>query len=319
MKKEKTKKQHYVPRFYLKRFANEKNFIEVLDLEKKSISKPRSYASVCYEEFFYALETGKDDNVNQEIEKTLAQIESKIAPELNDIEKNVITGRKITNGELYTLASLMSMLYVRGIYMRKQTQRLEKDMAKKIMSLHASHINFKDELKQIAKKELKQDISDEEAEKVQEIFQQENYDLSFNNSGHLLFLSEMEKFANLFYGKKWRFYYSYKDISFITSDVPLIEWFPKKKRFYGYTILERKHYLALSPHLLIELINPYEPGKKVKRKMIEQKKADYFNHLIATYSDSFCYSKNKELLQRLIDIRKKVLELAIKNKVSNSP
>jgi putative ribosome biogenesis GTPase RsgA len=49
-------------------------------------------------------------------QKKLAQIENKIAPELNDIEKNVIIGRKITNSELYALALLMSMLYVRSLY-----------------------------------------------------------------------------------------------------------------------------------------------------------------------------------------------------------
>ena len=59
-------------------------------------------------------------------QKKLAQIENKIAPELNDIEKNVIIGRKITNSELYTLALLMSMLYVRSLYEKTSAEIKER-------------------------------------------------------------------------------------------------------------------------------------------------------------------------------------------------
>jgi hypothetical protein len=144
-------------------------------------------------------------------------------------------------------------------------------------------------LKQIVKKELKQDISDEEIERVQKIFHEESYDLKFNNAVYLFFILKINEFANLFYGKKWRFYYSLIDNFFITSDTPIVEWFPEKKRFYGYTIFERKHYLTLFSRLIIEIINPCEPGKRVKRKMIDSKKANYYNFLIANYSDTHTF------------------------------
>jgi hypothetical protein len=42
-----------------------------------------------------------------------------------------------------------------GVYMRKQVQRLKEDVVKKIMSLQASHINFKDEFKTNCQKRAK--------------------------------------------------------------------------------------------------------------------------------------------------------------------
>ena len=50
--KQTTEKQHYVPKFYLKRFTREGQ-IQVLNVKTKRIGKPRPYGSVCYEKFFY--------------------------------------------------------------------------------------------------------------------------------------------------------------------------------------------------------------------------------------------------------------------------
>jgi hypothetical protein len=43
-----TKKQHFVPQFYLKLFANEQNLLQVLDLESKRLGLPRAPSGVAY-------------------------------------------------------------------------------------------------------------------------------------------------------------------------------------------------------------------------------------------------------------------------------
>ncbi|KPJ69531.1 hypothetical protein AMJ44_03450, partial [candidate division WOR-1 bacterium DG_54_3] len=48
-----TKQQHYVPIFYLKRFSDNDNFIQTLDLANKRMGR-NPYSGVCYEDFFYA-------------------------------------------------------------------------------------------------------------------------------------------------------------------------------------------------------------------------------------------------------------------------
>lgn len=61
------KKQHYVPKTYLKHFANEKTF-SVLNIDKNVIYENVPYASQCYENYFY----GNDLNW----EKRLDSLES---------------------------------------------------------------------------------------------------------------------------------------------------------------------------------------------------------------------------------------------------
>lgn len=58
-----TKKQHFVPKFYLKRFARNGQ-IQVCDVRAKRILKAYGYKSVCYEKFFYGVETGVQDEVS---------------------------------------------------------------------------------------------------------------------------------------------------------------------------------------------------------------------------------------------------------------
>ncbi len=93
-----TKDQHFVPRFYLKRFAREGQ-IQVFDKRAKRIGKPRPYASVCYEKFFYAARTGVQDETSQAFEDLFGQIESVIADALPGVIKRA-GDLELTNNDL---------------------------------------------------------------------------------------------------------------------------------------------------------------------------------------------------------------------------
>jgi hypothetical protein len=297
-----TKKQHFVPKFYLKRFAINNQFVEVLDLDKRKLLKPYPCSGVCYEEFFYAVNTGKPDEVSQNLEKAFKQLEDMIAPKLDAIIESIGSSRKMEDEELYILAIFMSMLWVRGVYMRKQSQRLAVDMAKQSMAILASHQeNFPKWMKKIMK-EKNESISEKEIEEVRETFMKKDYDLKFNNALHFSMIKDMDKYANLFLAKKWRFYTAGGKSQFITSDTPTIEWFPASKGFYGPDIFQRKHYLALTPKILIELSHPKSPGKMVKREMIYDDRVLGYNMTITNYSDKYCYAKNKGELQVMLDL-----------------
>lgn len=299
-----TKKQHFVPKFYLKRFADEKNFVEVLDLDKKELLKPYPYSGVCYEEFFYAANTGEPDEISQNFEKALKQIEDVIAPRLDSIIESIMNTRKIDDEELSILALFMSMLWVRGVYMRKQTEKMTVDVAKQIMAITASH---KENFPKWAEKIMKENnvvASEEDIEDVRQAFMEKDYDLKFNNVPHLNMIKDLNMYARMFFDKKWRFYIAGGNNRFITSDTPTIEWFPERKGFYGPDIFQRKHYLALTPKILIELSHPKGHGKAVKRKMINDQEVLEYNMTIVNYSDKYCYSKTKKELQLLLDLMK---------------
>ena len=51
-----TRKQHYVPRFYLRLFADNNNKFSVYDFQNsKILPQPVYYATQCYKKYFYAL------------------------------------------------------------------------------------------------------------------------------------------------------------------------------------------------------------------------------------------------------------------------
>lgn len=54
-----TRKQHIIPRFYLKRFADNNGNLQILDIQRGKIIKPRPYSGVCYDDFFMLLKLEK--------------------------------------------------------------------------------------------------------------------------------------------------------------------------------------------------------------------------------------------------------------------
>jgi hypothetical protein len=61
--------------------------------------------------------------------------------------------------------------------------------------------------------------------------------------------------------KDWFVYISKSKSEFITSDNPVGETFPKIKTFWGASFLDREHYFALSPEIMIHCKYP----KKIKK------------------------------------------------------
>ncbi len=85
MSKQVTKKQHYVPKFYLKNFENANGEIEVFNLKANRFDKPKTRGSICYGEFFYGEETGVEDDHSQKIENAFKLIEDNLSKNLDPL------------------------------------------------------------------------------------------------------------------------------------------------------------------------------------------------------------------------------------------
>jgi len=294
-----TKKQHFVPVFYMKKFASQDNFLKVLDLKQGKLLKQKPYSGVCYDKYYYAQKTGEQDEVSQIVEECFSSLETTIANQYQKIYDKIVSYQHLNDEERYVLSVFASMLWLRGEYMRKQINRMNEDIMKQTMSLRASHPSFPDYIKKLFK-EKDEKIADEEVENMRKMLLDKSYKLKFNNAEHLEFLSTYENFANMFYGKNWRIYLAQGQKKFITSDNPVIEWFPERKHFaYGASFLERKHYLVLSQEVLIEMVNPIS-GKNLKRKVISDDEVLEYNRLRAEYSIKYCYGFREDELNDLI-------------------
>lgn len=297
--KQTTKKQHIVPKFYLRKFSNQKGFIEILDLQEQKTLKPYPYGGLCYEDFFYSQDTGKKDVLSQEIEEWFKQIENAIAAYYPKIISNIFKTTQITNEDIDIIAGLMAMLWMRSKFMREKIKSQSTEMTKDIMAKIASGEPFEDWAKRIMDKKGVKGTNNT-IKNVKNLLIKKDYNLSVDNIPHLNLLTDIEEFHRWFWCKRWRIYIHQDDNEFITSDTPVIEWFPKKKGIYGAHIRERRHYFPLTPKILIELSDPTLPGKKIKRKTINEKEVDEFNLLRAGYSLRYCYSSIQKPLDEIL-------------------
>ncbi len=184
MTKQITKKQHFAPRFYFKRFAVD-NFLQTLDIQKGKIIKAQPYSGVCYADFYYAVETGKEDEASQVFEQFFGEIEDKFAKEYDDIVDAIWNYRPLTDQQLDILAWFMASLWIRSPRMRSQINKTMADGMKRITTLMASHPNFTDGAKEAMEKE-RHKVTDEQIEDARKTFESGEYELTFdNNVNHL--------------------------------------------------------------------------------------------------------------------------------------
>lgn len=309
-----TKDQHYVPVFYLKNFANEKNFVNVLKIKEGVTGRPKPYSGICYKQYYYSIKTGVLDEIGQNIERYFKKLEDKIAKELPLIYKKILNYDQINNNDRYLLAVFTSMLYLRGEYMRDQLNKIEENFLKKSLQLTAGHEKFEQHIKNLFHQNG-DDITLEEIESYRKFLLYEEFDIKINdNSNHLEMLKEIEKIASFFYRKYWLIRLTKGSKKFFTSDTPVIEDFPDQKNFYGYNFFDRKHYFSLTPEILIEFLPP-KSTYGLRRKSIYDTEVYKLNQLRANYSMNECYNGRHEEFDDLIkNYSNPLIELLNKSK-----
>ncbi|HQM83160.1 MAG TPA: DUF4238 domain-containing protein, partial [bacterium] len=71
------KKHHFVPRFYLKLFSENRKSINIFNLSSRKLIKNGCLKDQCYQDYFY----GKDNKT----EKDLSDIENEVSVFIKDI------------------------------------------------------------------------------------------------------------------------------------------------------------------------------------------------------------------------------------------
>ena len=299
-----TKKQHFVPRFYLKRFAKEGQ-IQVFDVRAKRIGKPCSYGSVCREKFFYAAETGVQDEISQAFEDVFGRTENMVANALPEIIERAVA-QQLTNGDLGVLAYFMSIQWLRTRFFRERLQKMQSKVMKWILQSRATFPGFQDHIRSMFKGS---EISDEQIEEVKRFIQSGEYDFRhISNAPHLDFIGEeqVNGFCNLLLAKKWRIVLSEGPFHFITSDNPVAEWIPPTRGLFGATFTDRLHLLALTPCILIETRSPdsmkleQQPIDRLSCHAANGKGVLMFNKVLANHAHQFAYAHQTDEFEQLL-------------------
>jgi hypothetical protein len=306
-----TKKQHWLPEFYLKKFSN-KGDLRAFDLKNGYVlKKPYTPAEICYGEFFYGKKTGEPDDISQLFEHLFEVMESKFGLFYDEFCRDVVCSNP-SEERLYEVAQNLGVLWLRSPVMRDMLQNLQEDFYKQITSMHAS---FKECYYRDIDKATAAKLSDEEKEEIRITILEKKYRLEFDNTVHLKMIMQMAGYGNLFFHKKWRVYYIANNDpwKFITSDTAVIEVFPNRAGVYGPSFMDRTHYFALTPKILIEFIASWSPGKRLKRKQLKtQEEVNKFNFLRLNWSHKYSYSSSEDDFKfALIDLEKKEKALSI--------
>lgn len=299
-----TAKQHFVPQFYLRNFADQDKKLHIFNAKERRVARPRAASGVCYEQFFYANETGTPDEISQEIEKYFSsQVEDPLSKELPKIIKKIESGAQITDDDKYTLAIFMNTMWLRNPAMRNMFNDMEEKLIRRMTAMRYSHPSIDKKLEEIAR-ENNLSVTKEERDELKRIVLNEEYAIKFPNKSHLEFMLDpehMRGFSNLFFGQHWVIHISRCDRKFVTSDNPVTVVIPKKTGFWGASFLERTHLFPLTPTITIEAVYPHkDTGKKVKRKTHfkgDEGAVDDINLKMASHSNEFIYSSRPEEIE----------------------
>ncbi len=229
-----------------------------------------------------------------------------MAVKLPIIIKKILNDEQITRIDKYNLSIFMTMLWLRSAKMREQINDFHEQMYKKINSLNAEAIV------QVGTEQTKIEITDKQKNDIKNMLQDGDYDLSFNNAGHLQFLIESlgadgePGFSNALANKYWKIYVNKTKIPFITSDAPVSEWQKPPSTFYNIegSFLSKEHFFALTPEIFIEMTYPHVIDNwKVKKKTLFPGDEDIvmmYNIVTASKAHEEAYSSETSVFEEMI-------------------
>lgn len=266
-----TKKQHYVPQFYLRQWADKSGSFYPVKIEKKEPPKFRVFgqksspANFCFENFFYAQHTGEKDEMSQLIENDFADAEGKLASKLPEWENKIVNNEQITSDDKYHLSELMLFMWFRGKEYRTQSKQMTEKMIKWVNKTLVHTIDRTPEMKKTMT-----ELGVTKADMI-DFAEREEYTVDIGNAHHMAIMKDMYSFCNLLHGKFWRIYISRKG-EFITTDAPYLDMSLSDK-FWGNDFLSREQTFVLSPRVFIVARYPdHTTGKKIIRKDITNDK-----------------------------------------------
>lgn len=219
----KTKKQHYVPKFYLKNFSNKNKkefFIHCYDIDMNE-SYPANIKNIAEEKYFYKV---GDENFEEFFQKT----EEFASPIINNLSKygkikplNIIKNRK-------RLSLFLAIQFLRTKEMRED---LLENFSK--ISTHLQKYNLSSEMEglvdQIDEKNIKHD------------------QMGFIAYASLKMVDELDF-------KKWVLLKNKTEVDFLTSDNPVALYNPRG--FLGFASEYIQIFYPINPKLCLCLLDP---------------------------------------------------------------
>lgn len=222
--KQRTKKQHYVPRFYLRYFVDQDDNLWVYDKVTGDvrISSPEKAG---FEKNFYSLKDDQDQHIDL-IDEWLTGVERTAAP----LYGKVLGGEVLKGQEKMDFAVFLSSLYTRSpAYIRAAAELY----GKLLQNFTAKQFKNRDDLERIMDEVDEKNgttTSEELRDKVFELYQSEDkssYELEVDKKKGLRAMKATDHITEVFYRMSWAIF-EISSQHLVTSDNPVVRLSPKK-------------------------------------------------------------------------------------------
>lgn len=304
------KRHHYVPRCYLKNFADEQEMIWTFD-RKTGEYRQQSIADTAVQNHYYRVRT-KDGKFSTDVEKFFSTIET----EASGVIAKLARIKKISQEDKEILSLFISFQRARVPDFEKLMNEADEKMIKRINEMKFHSVEATEAiLKDFDKKTKNTKRHDITPEEMFEFIKEGRYTVSFPREHGIKTMLRMGyDLSTYFLQMDWLFLYAPKGTSFITSDspytlVPPVGNDPNSFWGAGVGILTpgAKKIFPVAPNVVLIM---GDHGDGVVARRVSRNNLRGINLISARASDRFIFADNEALLRFVVD-RSRVKEIPL--------
>src|SRR3989344_6039049 len=296
-----TKRQHYLPQFYLKKFSKADEHVYVYDknIGDKGEVRYQTTLQVAHENNFYTYKTMGGHKKN--LEDFFSQIEG----DASNIIEEVFNSRQLTNDARGKLALFVAFLYSRVPAFKRSTEETHTKLGARIARMKF-RMTPKEQFRKFLREKHNEEVTDDELDNMIDFATNEKRSkigFLYPNGYWVKTMLQMGiELAPRFAAMDWLFLATDKPFAFITSDNPLLLIPPiKVDPFYSYGFVTSgaRKIIPLKSNMCLMMGDIQENPKTV----FGETKKEFFrtvNSAIMYQSKRFCFSPEIGKLEKLV-------------------
>lgn len=301
-----TKNQHIIPQRHLKNFTVSNNTrLECLNADAMRLEKTQSPESICSADFFYALDSGKEDEYSQIVEKDFGNIENWYGDNIDRIKDLLVSKQILSNSDKYAVSWIIVNFYFRGHKFKQGVKKLLDEVMDWIQPSVSKYIH-----KQCLRDYPKIFHGSSEEKKSLQATTKQFLSHQAKNTSHATSRAFDIKFVNMLTHKKWEILINNSvEFPFVTGDEAVIEITNNQiPKMFSNGFLALTHIFHLSPKIAIIASYPYNKemhGQVVFEDVTKNKSEIFKNNLLyVSHTYKYCYASKKRFFEELINLRK---------------
>ncbi len=287
------KKQHYIPQFYLARFADArsargKQVIWVY--ENGKAPRPSTPREEAHQNYYYVYE---DESGNQKsVEEKFAEIESVIAPLFSELDDRRYF---FSPEEKESMAVFLALMFTRVPMGRESIDRLSVRITREEILKVARHEGNFNEVYESYCRDEGRAHSRAEMEKIRTFILSGEYEVTQESRGWniaKIFQGALTT-APLLLDLNWRVLHSDSENTFVTSDNPLFTLRHEGPNYatlgFGFGMTGVEVYFPLGPRCCLRMTRQQREGTT----LVNGRKVRFINKVLMPCARRFLYSQDK--------------------------